>query len=89
MCFPTHRMSESLLTTVFSGPLHGIMRGLMENLLKTPAASQQERSFLYGSLLYYLVLCSRQGGEDGGRKKGNSEPVCKAHHTLGNICCSV
>ena len=39
----------------------------MENVLKVPAAMQQAKAYLYGSLLYYLTM-TRQ--EDSGPERG-------------------
>ncbi len=47
------------------------MQGLVENILRTSTAPQGVRAYLYGSLLYYLMM-TRQAGEEGqdGREGG-------------------
>ena len=45
------------------------MRGLMDNILKAPAAMQQARAYLYGSLLYYFTM-TKQEDTGGQRAKG-------------------
>jgi len=64
---PTPFLIDALLSALYSGPLHRIMRGLMENIMKAPAGMQHVRAYLYGALLYYLLLTKQEGGE--GRRK--------------------
>lgn len=45
------------------------MQGLIDNILKAPAAMQQARAYLYGSLLYYLTM-TKQEDSEGQRTKG-------------------
>ena len=61
-------LPQTLSSALYSGSLHGIMRGLMENIMKAPAGMQHIRAYLYGALLYYLLLTKQEGGE--GRKEG-------------------
>ena len=68
-----HAPTDALLSVLYSGPLHGIMRGLIENIMKAPAGMQRVRAYLYGALLYYLLLTKQEEGED--RRKG-VETVC-------------
>ena len=58
---------DSALSSLYSGPLHGIMQGLIDNILKVPAAMQQAKAYLYGSLLYYLTMTKQEvtGGQRG------------------------
>ena len=68
----THTCTPSsptpFLIALYSDPLHRIMRELMENIMKAPAGMQHVRAYLYGSLLYYLLLTKQEGGE--GKKEG-------------------
>ena len=60
---------DSALSSLYFGPLHGIMQGLMDNILKAPAATQQAPTYLYGSLLYFLTM-TKQEDSEGQRAKG-------------------
>ena len=51
-----HTPADSLLPSLYSGPLLAIMSGLVESVLKAPTGMQQVRAYLYGSLLYYLSM---------------------------------
>lgn len=64
----SHTLTDALLSALYSGPLHGIMRGLIENIMKAPAGMQRVRAYLYGALLYYLLLTKQEKGKD--RSKG-------------------
>lgn len=69
----THTPTDSLLSSLYSGPLHGIMKALMDNVLKAPAGMQQARAYLYGSLLYYLTMTtSKELGEEVKGQQTNS-----------------
>ena len=57
-------LPDTLLPSLYSGPLLAIMRGIMENILKAPAGLQQVRAYLYGSLLYYLTMTRDQGTKE-------------------------
>ena len=65
---------DSALSSLYSGPLHGIMQGLIDNILKVPAAMQQAKAYLYGSLLYYLTM-TKQEVTGGQRGKGEQAGV--------------
>ena len=44
----------------------------MENVLKAPAAMQQAKAYLYGSLLYYLTMTKQ---EDSGVQRSKGKHV--------------
>ena len=67
---------DTVLSSLYSGHLHGIMRGLIDNILKAPAAMQQAKAYLYGSLLYYLTM-TKQEDTGGQREKGMQQPCGK------------
>ena len=64
--------ADSLLPSLYSGPLLAIMSGLVKNILRAPAGMQQERAYLYGSLLYYLSITRSRDdqGEESRSDKG-------------------
>ena len=65
-------LPATLLPTLHSGPLHAILQGIVEGILRTPAAHQGTRAFLYGSLLYYLMMTrpGAESGDDEGERNG-------------------
>ncbi len=53
------------LSSLYVGPLHAILKGLVDNLLRSPSSNQKARAYLSGALLYYLVLTKRQKERQG------------------------
>ena len=55
---------DPVLTVLYSGPLHAILKGLAESILlsssPSPQGAQRVRSYLYGSLLSFLHLTSER-----------------------------
>ena len=53
-----------------AGPMQGILRGLVEELVQATSGQQLSRAYLYGALLYYLQLTNEE----------------TADHFTGNYC---
>ncbi|KAL5475599.1 hypothetical protein EMCRGX_G025430 [Ephydatia muelleri] len=61
----TGQQSDPVLTVLYSGPLHAILKGLAESILLSSSSSslpgvQRVRAYLYGSLLSFLHLTSER-----------------------------
>lgn len=54
----TGQQSDPVLTVLYSGPLHAILKGLAEGILLSSLGAQRVRAYLYGSLLSFLHLTS-------------------------------
>lgn len=60
-----HSSPDPVLTVLYSGPLHAILKGLAESILLSSSSSslpgvQRVRAYLYGSLLSFLHLTSER-----------------------------
>ena len=64
---------ESLLATLFSGPLQSITRSLVGTIQSTPGSMQRARAHLYGALLYYLMVAKQHPSE---HKKQRGQRSC-------------
>ena len=46
-----------------TGPMQGILKGLVDGLVQATSGQQLSRAYLYGALLYYLQMTSKQAAD--------------------------
>ena len=51
------------VTRLQAGPMQGILKGLVEGLVQATSGQQLSRAYLYGALLYYLQMTSKQAAD--------------------------